>query len=109
MLDHTWVISPTVVFDHHFSWAHMESHRASVDPLGTAPFGIPASATPGLTATFTPQVEATTGQLGQLGNSEPFEAKPQLGLPICRLCFVGQGYSHDKIRHRPETLPRPAL
>jgi len=76
MLDHTWVISPTVVFDHHLSWAHMESHRGSVDPLGTSPFGIPASATPGLTATFTPQVEATTNQLGQLGNSEPYERNP---------------------------------
>ena len=76
MLDHTWVISPSVVFDQHLSWAHMESHRGSVDPLGTAPFGIPASATPGLTSTFTPQVEAVSGQLGQLGNSEPFERNP---------------------------------
>ncbi len=76
MLDHTWVISPTVIFEHHLSWAHMESHRSSVDPLGTAPFGIPASATPGLTSTFTPQVEAVNGQLGQLGNSEPFERNP---------------------------------
>jgi len=76
MLDHTWVFSPTLVFDHHFSWAHMESHRGSVDPLGTSPFGIPASAAPGLTATFTPQVEATTNQLGQLGNSEPYERNP---------------------------------
>ena len=76
MLDHTWVISPTVIFEHHGSWAHMESHRGSVDPLGTSPFGIPASATPGLTATFTPQVEATSNQLGQLGNSEPYERNP---------------------------------
>ena len=76
MVDHTWVISPSVVFDHHISWAHMESHRGSVDPLGTAPFGIPASATPGLTATFTPQVEATTNQLGEIGNSEPYERNP---------------------------------
>ena len=75
-LDHTWVISPTVIFEHHLSWAHMESHRGSVDPLGTTPFGIPASAAPGLTATFTPQVEATTNQLGQLGNSEPYERNP---------------------------------
>ena len=76
MVDHTWVISPTVIFDHHVSWAHMESHRGSVDPLGTAPFGIPASAAPGITATFTPQVEATTNQLGELGNSEPYERNP---------------------------------
>ena len=76
MLDHTWVISPTVIFEQHGSWAHMESHRGSVDPLGTSPFGIPASAAPGLTSTFTPQVEATTNQLGELGNSEPYERNP---------------------------------
>jgi len=76
MLDHTWVISPSVILEQHGSWAHMESHRGSVDPLGTSPYGIPASATPGLTATFTPQVEATTNQLGQLGNSEPYERNP---------------------------------
>jgi Carboxypeptidase regulatory-like domain len=76
MLDHTWVISPSVIFDQHGSWAHMESHRGSVDPLGTAAFGLPASATPGLTSTFTPQVEATTNQLGLLGNSEPYERNP---------------------------------
>jgi hypothetical protein len=76
MLDHTWVISPSVIFDQHGSWAHMESHRGSVDPLGTAPYGLPASAAPGLTSTFTPQVEATTNQLGELGNSEPYERNP---------------------------------
>jgi hypothetical protein len=76
MVDHTWVMSPSVVFEHHLSWAHMESHRGSVDPLGTSQFGIPANATPGLTATFTPQVEATASQLGQLGNSEPYERNP---------------------------------
>jgi Carboxypeptidase regulatory-like domain len=76
MVDHTWVLSPTVIFDHHVSWARMESHRASLNPLGTAPFGIPASAAPGVTASFTPQVEATTNQLGELGNSEPYERNP---------------------------------
>jgi len=76
MVDHTWVISPSVVFEHHLSWAHMESHRGSVDPLGTGVVGLPASAAPGLTATFTPQVEATTNQLGELGNSEPLERNP---------------------------------
>ncbi len=76
LLGHTYVISPSVIFDQHLSWAHMESHRGSVDPLGTSPFGIPASAAPGLTSTFTPQVEAVSGQLGQLGNSEPYERNP---------------------------------
>jgi len=76
ILDHTWVLAPSVVFEQHLSWAHMESHRGSVDPLGTAPFGIPASAAPGLTSSFTPQVEATSNQLGELGNSEPYERNP---------------------------------
>jgi hypothetical protein len=76
IVDHTWVISPNVIFDHHLSWGHMESHRGSVNPLGTSPFGIPASAAPGITATFTPEVVATTNQLGQIGNLEPYERNP---------------------------------
>ena len=76
IVDHTWVILPTMTFDHHLSWGHMESHRASINPLGTSRFGIPASAAPGVTATFTPQVEATTNQLGEIGNSEPYERNP---------------------------------
>ena len=76
MADHTWVISPNMIFDHHFSWGRMESHRGSVNPLGTAMFDIPASAAPGITASFTPQVEATTNQLGEIGNSEPYERNP---------------------------------
>lgn len=76
MGDHTWVISPNLIFDHHFSWGRMESHRGSVNPLGTSLFGIPASAAPGITATFTPEVAATTNQLGQIGNLEPYERNP---------------------------------
>lgn len=75
-IDHTWVISPKMIFEHHLSWGHMESHRGSVNPLGTGPFGIPASAAPGVTATFTPEVAATTNQLGQIGNLEPYERNP---------------------------------
>jgi hypothetical protein len=76
IVDHTWVISPKLIFDHHLSYAHMESHRGSVSPLGTAAFDIPSSAAPGITATFTPQIEATTNQLGEIGNSEPYERNP---------------------------------
>jgi len=75
-VDHTWVISPRMIFDHHLSWGRMESHRGSVNPLGTAPFGIPANAAPGNTASFTPEVVATTNQLGQIGNLEPYERNP---------------------------------
>lgn len=76
ILDHTWVISPAMIFEHHISWGRMESHRGSVNPLGTAPFGIPANAAPGDTSTFTPEVVATTNQLGQIGNLEPYERNP---------------------------------
>lgn len=76
IVDHTWVLGPNLIFDHHLSWGHMESHRASVNPLGTAPFGIPGSTAPGITSTFTPQVESTSNQLGTIGNSEPYERNP---------------------------------
>ncbi len=76
IVDHTWVLRPNLIFDHHLSWGHMESHRGSVNPLGTAPFGIPASAAPGITCTFTPQVESTSNQIGTIGNSEPYERNP---------------------------------
>jgi Carboxypeptidase regulatory-like domain len=76
IVDHTWVLGPDLIFDHHLSWGHMESHRGSVNPLGTAPFGIPGSAAPGITSTFTPQVESTSNQLGTIGNSEPYERNP---------------------------------
>lgn len=75
-VNHTWVLSPTMIFEHHLSWAHMESHRGSVNPLGTSAFGIPDSAAPGVTATFTPEVVATSNQLGQIGNLEPYERNP---------------------------------
>ncbi len=76
VVDHTWTISPRMIFDHHVSWGRMESHRGSVNPMGTAPFGIPANAAPGVTASFTPEVVATTNQLGQIGNLEPYERNP---------------------------------
>jgi Carboxypeptidase regulatory-like domain/TonB dependent receptor len=75
-INHSWVVSPDLVFQHHISWAHFESTRNSPDPLGTARFGFPASAAPGATATFTPQVEAVANQLSEIGNSEPFERNP---------------------------------
>ena len=75
-VSHSWVFSPTLLFQHHISWAHFESTRNSPDPLGTARFGFPASAAPGVTATFTPQVEAVANQLSEIGNSEPFERNP---------------------------------
>jgi hypothetical protein len=76
VISHSWAISPRLIFQHQISWARFQSTRSSVDPLGTARFGFPASAAPGITATFTPQVEAVTNQLSEIGNSEPFERNP---------------------------------
>ena len=75
-VSHSWVFSPALIFEHHISWAHMESTRNSPDPLGTSMFGFPASSAPGLTATFTPQVTAVANQLSEIGNSEPYERNP---------------------------------
>jgi hypothetical protein len=71
MLHHTWSISPTLVFDHHFSWAHSESNR--VEPVHVTPgmLGFPDSAAPGITNQMTPQISMT--RVSGLGNSYPFE------------------------------------
>jgi hypothetical protein len=76
MVDHTWALSPDLIFDHHLSYAHFESHRGSPNPLGSSVFGIPASAAPGVTATFTPEISGVSNQLGSIGNLEPFERNP---------------------------------
>jgi hypothetical protein len=71
MAHHTWSITPALVFDHHFSWAHSESNR--VEPVHVTPsqFGFPISATPGITAEMTPQISMT--RASGLGNSYPLE------------------------------------
>ncbi len=107
MVDHTWVISPTMIFDHHLSWGHMESHRGSVNPLGTSPFEIPANAAPGITATFTPEVAATTNQLGQIGNLEPYERNPSSVYQYARRHFVAQRRAYLQVRRRSEAVSRP--
>ena len=76
MVDHTWILTPSLIFDHHLSWAHMGSLRTSESPLGTSKFDIPASVTPGATSTFTPEVVGVTNQLGSIGNLEPLEQNP---------------------------------
>lgn len=35
MLDHTWVLSPNIVFEHHFVYAHQESNLTSPSPLNS--------------------------------------------------------------------------
>jgi hypothetical protein len=71
MLHHTWSITPTLVFDHHFSWAHSESNRAEPVHVTAASLGFPANVAPGITANMTPQLSMT--RASGLGNNYPFE------------------------------------
>jgi hypothetical protein len=71
MVHHTWSISPNLVFDHHFSWAHSESDRTEPSQLTAADLGLPASAAPGLTGVMDPQVSIT--RISGLGPNYPIE------------------------------------
>ncbi len=73
MVGHTYTIKNNLIFNHQGSWAHSESNRASTNPIPVSNFGIAASAAPGLTAGFTPQIQAVSGQLSTIANSEPKE------------------------------------
>lgn len=72
MLDHTWVLSPTLVFEHHFVYAHQESNRIP-NTLGFDPtkLGFSSSVTTGLQSTTFPAV-LSASRLSGLG--------PQSGL-----------------------------
>jgi hypothetical protein len=72
MLHHTWSISPSLVFDHHFSWAHSESNRAEPVHVTATDLGFPASVAPGITGQMTPQLSMT--RASGLGNNYPYEA-----------------------------------
>ena len=71
MLHHTWSLSPALVFDHHFSWAHSESNRAEALHVTPTDLGFPAAIAPGLTGQMTPQLSMT--RASGLGNNYPFE------------------------------------
>jgi Carboxypeptidase regulatory-like domain len=60
MLDHTWVLTPSIVFEHHFLYAHQESNRVP-ESLGFNPtdLGFDPSVTTGLRAVSFPLVTAT--------------------------------------------------
>ncbi len=74
LVNHTWTVKNNLIFNHHGSWGHSESNRASVLPLSPSTvFGFNAAAAPARTNTFTPQVESVSGQLSTIGNSEPLE------------------------------------
>jgi hypothetical protein len=60
MGDHTWVLSPHLIFEHHFVYAHQESNR-SPESLGFNPtsLGFNGNVVAGLTALSFPVVTAT--------------------------------------------------
>ena len=77
-VDHTWVIKPNLIFEHHMSWAHSESNRAEAVHKTPASLGINAgNAAPGITANMSPQISisgaSAAGSESTLGNSYPFE------------------------------------
>jgi hypothetical protein len=74
LVQHTWTIKDNLIFTQHGSWGHSESNRASAEPLSpSGMFGFNAAAAPGVTDTFTPQVESVSNQIATIGNSEPYE------------------------------------
>ncbi len=72
MLHHTWSISPSLVFDHHFNWAHSESNRSEPSNITATSLGFPASIAPGLTGEMDPQLSAS--RISSLGPNYPIES-----------------------------------
>jgi hypothetical protein len=73
MLDHTWVITPAVVLDHHFVYAHQESNRIP-NTLGFNPtsIGFNGNVTAGLQTTTFPTISSASrlSGLGPLSGNE---------------------------------------
>jgi Carboxypeptidase regulatory-like domain len=79
VVDHTWIIKPNMIFEHHFSWAHSESNRAETVLKSPASLGFnAANVAPGITANLSPSISisgpSAVGGYSSLGNDYPFEA-----------------------------------
>ena len=76
-VDHTWIVRPNQIFEHHFSWAHSESNRQESVLKSPASLGFSSGVAPGITADQTPAVSisgpSAVGGYSGLGNSYPFE------------------------------------
>lgn len=74
MLDHTWVLSSNLVFEHHFVYAHQESNRIP-ETLGYDPtkLGFNSSVSAGLASTTFPAVTSAF-RLSPLGPQGGLEA-----------------------------------
>ena len=72
MLDHTWILTPNIIFEHHFVYAHQESNRIP-ETLGYDPtkLGFNSNVSAGLPSTTFPEIKAAS-RLSPLG--------PQSGL-----------------------------
>ena len=77
IVNHTWIIRPDMIFEHHFSWAHSESNRNESVLKSPASLGFSSAIAPGVTADQTPQLSISgppaVGSYSELGNSFPFE------------------------------------
>jgi hypothetical protein len=74
MIDHTWVLSPSLVFDHHFVYAHQESNRTPAG-FGFNPteLGFDANVVAGLRSPAFPSVTNVT-RISGLGPAGGLEA-----------------------------------
>jgi len=74
MLDHTWVITPSLVFEHHFVYAHQESNRTP-EQLGYNPskLGFNANVTAGLPSVTFPAI-TSANRLSALGPQSGLES-----------------------------------
>jgi hypothetical protein len=72
MVNHTWVISPNIVFQHHFSLANSQTNRVPLT-LGfdQSTLGFPSTVTTGQTAPYFPVLSATgLSGLGPQGTAD---------------------------------------
>lgn len=74
MLDHTWVLTPSIVFEHHFVYAHQESNRIP-EQLGYDPtqLGFNANVSAGLPSVTFPAI-TSANRLSALGPQSGLEA-----------------------------------
>jgi len=74
MLDHTWVLSPLMVFEHHFVYTHQESNRTPLsEGFDPTSLGFNGNVTAGLTAQAFPSV-SSTNRLSSIGPLTGLEA-----------------------------------
>jgi hypothetical protein len=68
---HTYSISPSLIFEEHFSYAHSESQRNETTHVTPASLGFPSNMLPGLTADMSPSLSSSS--TGSLGDYYPYE------------------------------------